>query len=63
MTRKIVRVQLTIDVADLDDLTEDHYSTSRSFEPKPAALFLTHHEIDVLAERLADGYFTDDGRV
>jgi len=62
MTHKIVHVTLTIEVADLDDHTHDEYSTSRFFEPQPAALFLTHHEIDVLAERLADGYFTDDGR-
>ena len=62
MTTKIVRVTLTIDVEDLDDHTTDHYSTHRDFQPQPDALRLTRHEIDVLAERLADGYFTDDGR-
>lgn len=62
MTRKIVRVALTVEVIDLDDHTADSYTTSRFFQPQPSALFMTHHQIDVIAERLADGYFTDDGR-
>lgn len=63
MTRKIVRVKLTVDVDDLDDHTRNHYTTSRFLELRPGGLLMTHHQIDVIAERLADGYFTDDGRV
>jgi hypothetical protein len=60
---KIVRVTLTIDVDDLDTHTTDSYSTQRIFALQPHGLLMTHHQIDVIAERLADGYFTDDGRV
>jgi hypothetical protein len=63
MTDKIVHVTLTVDVEDLDDGTHDSYTTTRDHELRPHGLLMTLHQIDVIAERLADGYFTDESRV
>jgi hypothetical protein len=60
---KIVHVTLRIDVEDLDTGEHNDYTTHREFQLRPHALQMTRHQIDVIAERLADGYFTDDSRV